>query len=97
MTKILHGYNMVITMRLQTVFRAGNSNVVAIPKELAEELGIKLGQKVFIDKTPDNEGVLIKTTKKVKGKKSRSQAEFKKWLKDVLQEDAKILDELALR
>lgn len=85
-------------MNIQTVFRAGNSNVVAIPKNLMDELDLKSGQKVILEKDPSNEALIIrkatKATKKTKGSVSQ---EFKKWLKEVMIEDAEILDELATR
>jgi len=54
-------------MQIQTVFRAGNSNVVAIPKDLSKETGIKAGQKVIVGKSSEDELVIRKFTgKKVK-------------------------------
>jgi len=81
-------------MQVQTIFQAGNSDVVALPKEL----GFKRGEKVIVEKTSDSEDVV--TIKKVfakKTKNSASDAEFKRWLNNVLEEDAEILDELANR
>jgi AbrB family looped-hinge helix DNA binding protein len=86
-------------MQIQTVFKAGNSNVVAIPKDIADELGMKAGQKVLVEKDEAGEALVIKKATKVntKAKKSGVSADFKKWLSDVLVEDAGILDELAKR
>jgi len=84
-------------MQIQTVFRAGNSNVVAIPKQLSKELGLKPGQKVFVEKDQASEAIVISKASKLKAKKSATSKEFKKWLKEALKEDAEILDELALR
>ncbi len=84
-------------MQIQTVFKAGNSNVVAIPKDLSRELGIKPGQEVVVVKDQNNEAIIIKKLEKTKIKKSATSKEFKKWLKEVLREDAEILDELAVR
>ncbi len=81
-------------MQIQTIFQAGNSDVVA----LARELGFRKGDKVIVEKVPDIEGFI--TVKKVSAKKTKnsaSGAEFKKWLDNVLKEDAEILDELANR
>ena len=81
-------------METQVIFQAGNSIVVAIPKSF----GFKKGEKVSVEKTSDDEGVI--TVKKVSAKKqnpSASSTEFKKWLSNVLEEDAEILDELADR
>ncbi len=77
-------------MQIQTVFRAGNSNVVALPKDLE----FKFGDKVTINKL--NDGLLIEKVKKEKSKKAVTK-EFQKWLKNVLKEDKEILDELAVR
>lgn len=52
----------------------------------------------MVEKISDNEDAI--TIKKVSAKKvngSASNKEFKKWLKNVLEEDAEILDELADR
>lgn len=81
-------------MQLQTIFQAGNSDVVALPREL----GFKRGDKVILEKVSDNENLV--TIKKVSAKKTKnptSDVEFKKWLNTVLVEDAEILDELANR
>lgn len=86
--------NIVITMQTQTIFQAGNSSVVAIPKIF----GFKKGERVVVEKISDNEDAIV--IKKVSAKKqngSASGTEFKKWLKNVLEEDAEILDELADR
>jgi len=88
-------YNIVLTMQLQKVFRAGNSNVVAIPKDFSEELGLKVGQEVTVEKIP-GKGIFIGKPPK-KERKLGVKVEFKKWLEEVLEEDKEILDELALR
>ena len=58
------------SMQIQTVFKAGNSNVVAIPKDLSKELGFKSGQKVVVEKT-DSEDLLRSEERRV-GKECRS-------------------------
>lgn len=81
-------------MQTQRIFQAGNSSVVAIPKSF----GFKKGEKVVVEKISDNEDAIA--IKKVSAKKVNGSApnkEFKKWLKNVLEEDAEILDELAER
>ena len=81
-------------MQTQVIFQAGNSSVVAIPKSF----GFERGEKVFVEKNSDDENVI--TVKKIQAKrqnKSASGAEFKKWLNNVLEEDAEILDELENR
>lgn len=84
-------------MDTQKVFRAGNSNVVAIPNHILQEVGFKRGQEVIL--APREDGILIqKITRNRKSKKtSPVSTEFKKWLKKALEEDGEILDELALR
>lgn len=86
-------------MQIQRVFQAGNSQVVAIPKALAKELGFRVGHKVVMDKTSDGEGLVITRAEALpeKKKSSRVSAEFDKWLKTVIEEDKEIIDELALR
>ena len=84
-------------MQVQKVFRAGNSNVIAIPKDLSEELGIKPGQKVVVEKDPNGEGVIMRKAGKVKVHKLAVDKEFKKWWDIFIEENAEILDELAVR
>lgn len=84
-------------MQIQTVFRAGNSNVVAIPKSIGDSAGIKSGQKVIVEELPDGNGVVVRKMTKVSKKREGVNREFKKWLKEALEEDAEILDELANR
>lgn len=87
-------------MQTQTIFQAGNSFVVAIPQHIARDMGLKVGQKVIVDRSVDGEKIEVKPTqKKVKNiKQSRaSDAEFQAWLNMVLEEDKELLDELAHR
>jgi len=86
-------------MQIQQIFKAGNSSVVSIPKNLMKELGLKSGQKVVVGKTSDGSAFVVKKIDKVKKSKSKlaTTKEFNRWLKDVLKEDAEILDELAVR
>ncbi|OGM19004.1 hypothetical protein A2686_03760 [Candidatus Woesebacteria bacterium RIFCSPHIGHO2_01_FULL_38_10] len=85
-------------MPTQIVFRAGNSNVVAIPKNLSRELGFKSGLNVVVSKIPGEDAIVIrKATKAAKVKEKTIDREFKNWLDNVLQEDKEILDELAVR
>jgi len=87
----------VLTMLLQKVFGAGNSDVVAIPKGLMKELGFKRGQSVSIEKFEENAVVIRKYKKfsKKKEDKVEGSAEFKGWWKEFLKENSEILDELA--
>ena len=84
------------SVQIQTVFKAGNSNVVAIPKDLSKELGFKSGQKVVVEKT-DSEDLLVRKVSKTKSVKLSPDLEFKRWWKEFLKENAEILDELAIR
>ena len=83
-------------MQTQTIFKAGNSNVVAIPKHLMKELGLKKGEKVVVEKEKNKNSIIIK---KVSGGKAEkiAKGDFKKWLDVFLQENGDILDELATR
>lgn len=83
-------------MQEQVVFRAGNSNVVAIPKGLSDSLKIKPGQKVVVEQSGPEE-IVIKKVSKGTGKALSRDEEFKRWWKEFLAENAEILDELALR
>lgn len=84
-------------MSIQTVFKAGNSQVVAIPKELAKEVGIKPGGKVELTKSSDGESVVISKAKKPEKKATQAKADHEKWLKTFMEENGEILDELAIR
>lgn len=85
-------------MKEQTVFKAGNSNVVAIPQNLLRSMGLKRGSKVVIEAAPTGEAFVVRKADKGKLVSNRAaSAEFKKWLAQVLEEDGKVLDELAVR
>jgi antitoxin component of MazEF toxin-antitoxin module len=83
-------------MQTQTVFKAGNSNVVAIPKSLGDKYGISHGKKVVVDEIPDV-GIVIRRAVKAKpvSKDAKVDLEFQKWLEGAMKEDAEILDKLA--
>ena len=86
--------NIVLTtMQTQTIFRAGNSDVVAIPQPLLREVGFKRGQEVVVSKDDSGEAIVIEKS----GKKSQRKDKFKKWFDAFLKENGEILDELALR
>ena len=86
-------------MQIQKVFQAGNSQVVAIPKALARELGLRVGHKVVMEKTPDGAGLVIKRADEGAPRKSKTKtdAEFQAWLDVFMKENGEILDELAHR
>ena len=78
------------TNMTMTIFRAGNSDVVAIPKELREKYGWKTGVKVDIQ--PLSDGVNIKI---VKTSKQPISTEFDRWLKHTAKKYGPALRELA--
>ena len=83
-------------MKTQTVFKAGNSNVVAVPKYLLRELKIKSGQEVIVAKLPDAEAIVIKKAVGQTKTKKAARKEFDKWLNIFMKENGEILDELAV-
>lgn len=83
-------------MYTQKIFQAGNSAVVAIPKELMRKLNLKPGSPVTIKSSPDDSQLVIEKPAAVKpAKKSASDKAHREWLKVFLEEDSEILDELA--
>lgn len=85
-------------MYTQKIFKAGNSTVVAIPKELVRNLGFKVGKKVVV--AAAGEGILIKRASAGQEKSSKggvATREFSDWLKVFMEENGEILDELAVR
>jgi len=83
---------MVITMQIQTIFKAGNSNVVTIPSQLMQQLNFRVGEKVVVEKSPVGQGMVIKKSGRVK-----YTDELGQWFKIFIKENGKILDELAVR
>lgn len=49
-------------MQIQTVFKAGNSNVVTIPKSLSRQLGLKKGSRVVVELGADRKTLVITKT-----------------------------------
>lgn len=82
-------------MNVQKIFKAGNSNVVAIPADILADLKIKTGDKVLVEKL-DDDTINVKRTKP-KLKSAKSMADFEKWYKTFIKENGEILDELAER
>lgn len=84
-------------MNTYQIFRAGNSQVVTLPKSILSDVGIKVGQKVLVEKSSDNSAIVIrKPNGSVKANsKVKSEAEFEKWWKMFLEENGGILDDLA--
>jgi len=79
-------------MQIQVVFKAGNSNVVALPKDL----GFKLGDKVVVDRGLEN-GTAFVSKAEVKQTLSSITPEFLKILDGVNKRYGKALSELALK
>lgn len=77
-------------MYTQKVFQAGNSLVIAIPKEILRRLNLKVGDLVTLDVPPDNSRIIIK--KLITDKSNPKEDE---WLKTFMKENSDILDELA--
>ncbi len=86
-------------MQIQKVFQAGNSQVVAIPKALALELGFRVGHKVVMEKTLNGKGLVIMRADEgvIKTVKPKTDGEFQSWLTQFIEENGEILDELAIR
>lgn len=83
-------------MQTQTIFRAGNSNVIAVPSYLFDDSNFKTGHKITVSKI-DEDTMVIKTVTSPKSKKVTADAAFKKWLDIFTKENGEILDELAER
>lgn len=84
-------------MQTQSIFQVGNSHVVSIPSHLMKELGFKKGQKLIVEKSSDNEGIIVKPVSVSVKSHSKISKEFEKWLNSFLNEDGQLLDELATR
>lgn len=86
-------------MQIQKVFQAGNSQVVAIPKNLAQELDLRVGHKVVMGKTADGTGLVIKRAEEKKSRVSPKAAkrEFDQWVDMMVEEDKELIQELATR
>lgn len=71
---------------------------MAIPKAISDDLNLKKGSEVIVQKLPQGDAFIVKkAVRDERVKKTSLDTEFKKWLKEAIQEDAEILDELALR
>lgn len=84
-------------MQIQSIFKAGNSNVVVVPAHLMKEVGLKSGGKVIVEKSQDKDELIIRKATSKKSNKLAAKNEFKKWLDVFMKENAEILDELAVR
>ena len=70
MTAALSCYNIVLTMQTQTIFKAGNSEVIAIPKEIRKQMNLKKGSKVVLEVAADGKTLIV--SKAGRGKKVSS-------------------------
>jgi antitoxin component of MazEF toxin-antitoxin module len=85
-------------MQTQTIFQVGNSNAVTIPSYLMKDLKLKKGQKVTVEKMPDNDAVIIKAVSskaKPTNVASGLTPEFKSWLDDIEEKESDIIKALA--
>jgi len=82
-------------MANQTVFKAGNSDVVALPPEVKRKTGIKTGSKIVVDVASDGKTIVINEVGK--GKKSALTPNFFDWLEKFNEEYGPALAELAKR
>lgn len=92
LTKTITCYNMSSNMIL-TVFRAGNSDVVALNPVFKQKLGISTGSKVIQEVVEG--GILIKPVSAKTKKTKKSDQEFEKWWKMFEGENGGVLDDLA--
>ena len=81
-------------MQLQTVFKAGNSDVVAIPPEVKKRTGLKTGSNIVVDVASDGKTVVISEVGS-KGNKSFITPNFLNWLDNFNKEYGSALQELA--
>jgi antitoxin component of MazEF toxin-antitoxin module len=77
------------------IFKAGNSEVVAIPRLILQEVGLGEGQRVVLEPLAEESAVIIRPLRKKK--QIPLKGEFRRWLSGFLQEDAALLRELAER
>ncbi|HSX49031.1 MAG TPA: hypothetical protein VLE44_02120 [Candidatus Saccharimonadales bacterium] len=80
-------------MSIQTVFKAGNSDVVAIPPEIKKRTGIKTGSSILVDVASDGKTIVINEVGD--RKKSVITPDFLKWLESFNKEYGPALKKLA--
>lgn len=76
------------------VFRAGNSEVMTIPRSILQEIGVKVGQEVAVERVPETKSFIV-TPVEEKIKKTPAKDELEKWFAMFLKENGGILDDLA--
>lgn len=80
-------------MQIQTVFKAGNSDVVAIPPEIKKKTGIKNGSNIIVSVASDGKTIVIN---EVGDKKAAVlTTNFFEWLENFNKEYGSALTELA--
>lgn len=80
-------------MQVQTVFKSGNSDVVAIPSEVKKKTGIKSGSEVVVSATTG--GTIFISRADNKGERSSITPEFLRWLDEFNKEYGPALKKLA--
>ena len=80
-------------MQLQTIFKAGNSRVVAIPSNLGDDLGFLVGKKVNVTKSPDKKIIISLAGENTKT--SSLTPEFLEWMDDFNKQYGPALKKLA--
>lgn len=80
-------------MQTQTVFKAGNSDVISIPAELKKKTGIKAGTNVILQISPDGKTIMVSHANDTKN--SNITPEFMSWLNDINKEYGPALQKLA--
>lgn len=81
-------------MQLQTVFRAGNSDVVALAPAVKKKTGIKTGSKVVVQVSSDGKTIIINNTDAIR-KTNFLSPDFFEWMEKFNQEYGVALSELA--
>ncbi len=73
--------------------------VVSIPKHIAKEYDLHIGQKVTVESLDDHNLIAISPIKKLQAQKSKraTDTEFQSWLAMALNEDKELLNDLATR
>lgn len=86
-------------MFTQKLYRTGNSVAVTIPKQLLEQLNLKEGSEVWLEKVTDSNALVISDKKKIKEAKAKTSItpEFMKWLEGFNKQYGIALKELAKR
>ena len=81
-------------MQLQTIFKAGNSDVVALSPEVKKKTGLKTGSNIMVDVASDGKTVMISEVNS-KANKFSITPSFLSWLDSFNKEYGSALQELA--